>query len=230
VGINPCEIGVEVMKRKFLIALAIPSALPVVLFLALWLYPRPLDTTPPWVFSGHGIDIDYCNLPMLDGSGLMAKDIPQAHTPGCGYTVFPQRVLKGCTEPLPEGAEDLRGLWQSIDPKLPEHVERIEQCGDRVVVTAQGVIHDHSTDMLSDDVAPIEIGPLLFCIRSSQATTSWIGGKLHFKLFGGPTVVRRYIEDGVYQWEHPAFGNIKMKRACKLPNHARTSPDRSHAL
>jgi len=38
------------------------------------------------------------------------------------------------------------------------------------------------------------------------------------------------IEDGVYQWEYPRFGNIKMKRIFKLPEHAKTSPDRSHAL
>ena len=216
--------------RKSLIAVAGLLSIPVLLFLVLWLYPRPVDTTPSWVFEGDGTEINYCELPVLDGSGLMAKDIPQAHTPGCGYRVFPQPILKGCTELLPKGAQDIRGLWQSVDPKLPEHVERIELCGDRVVVTAQGVIHDHATDMLSDDVAPIEIGSLLFCIRSSQATTTWVDNRLHFKLFNGPTVVKRYIEDGVYQWEHPRFGNIKMKRLCKLPDHARTSPDRSHAL
>lgn len=167
---------------------------------------------------------------MLDGSGLMAKDIPQAHTPGCGYTQFPQPILKGCTEPLPEGARDIRGLWQSIDPKLPDHVERVEQCGDRVVVTTHGLIHDHTPDILSNDVTPMKFGPLEFCMRMSQATTTWIDNKLHFKLFGGPTVVKRYIEDGVYQWDYPRFGIIKMKRICKLPEHAKASPDRSHLL
>jgi hypothetical protein len=50
--------------------------------------------------------------------------------------------------------------------------------------------------MLSNDVVPSEIG------------------QLHFKLLGGPTVVTRFIEDGVYQWTHPRFGHIKMKRIC----------------
>ncbi len=213
-----------------MITLTVLVSLPILFFLVLWLYPRPIDQTPAWVFEGDGTEIDYCQLPTLDNSGLKAKDIPQAHTPGCGYTAFPRPVLQGCTESLPKGAQDIRGLWQSIDSKLPKHVERIEQCGDRVVVTAQGVIHDASKDMLSDDVAAVEIGSLLFCLRSSQATTIWVDNELHFKLFGGPTVVKRYIEDGVYQWEHPAFGNIKMKRICKLPEHAKTSPDRSHAL
>jgi hypothetical protein len=216
--------------RKLLITLTILILLPVFLFLLLWLYPRPIDQTPSWVFEGDGTDIDYCQLPILDNSGLKSKDIPQAHTPGCGYTVFPRPILQGCTEPLSEGAQDIRGLWKSIDPSLPDHVERVEQCGDRVVVTAYGLIHDHSPDMLSNDVAPMQIGPFLFCMRNSQATATWQDNQLHQKLFGGPTVVKRYIEDGVYKWEYPGKGTIEMKRICKVPEHAKTSPDRSHAL
>lgn len=81
----------------------------------------------------------------------------------------------------------------------------------------------------SNDVAPMEIGPLTFCMRTSQATTTWEDDKLHFKLFGKRTVVKRYIEDGVYQWTHPRFGLVKMERICKVPVHAR-SFDGSHAL
>lgn len=218
------------MLKIILKVLAVLACIPVLLFLVAWLYPRPVDTTPDRVFEGDASAINYCEPPALDGSGLMAKDIPQAYTPGCGYTRFPQPILSGCTEPLPEGAQDIRGLWQSVDPRLPDHVERVEQCGDRVVVTTQGVIHDHTSTTLSNDVAPVEIGPWTFCLRTSQATTVWIDNKLHFKLFGGPTVVTRYIEDGVYQWTHPRFGKIKMQRICTLPEHARTSPDRSDAL
>ena len=137
---------------------------------------------------------------------------------------------RSCTEPLPQGAQDIRGLWRSVSPHMPGHVERVEQCGDRVVVTAHGLIHDHSPDMLSNDVAPRQIGPLLFCLRMSQATAVWKDNQLNQKLFGGPTVVKRYIEDGVYKWEYPGKGMVKMKRICKLPEHAKTSPDRSHAL
>ena len=218
------------MNKLILRTLAALALILITLFLALWLYPRPVDNTPAWVFEGDASGIDYCDLPALDGSGLMAADIPQAHTPGCGYTRFPQPILRDCTEPLPEGAQDIRGLWQSTHPELPEHVERIEQCGDRVVVTAFGLIHDHSATMLSNDVSPVDIGPLTFCMRMSQATTVWEDGKLNFKLFGGPTVVKRYIEDDMFQWTHPRVGHVKMKRICKLPEHAKTSPDRSHAL
>ena len=216
--------------RKLLFVTILLLATPVVVFLLAWLYPRPADMTPSWVFDGDGTEIDYCQLTVLDNSGLKAKDIPQAHTPGCGYTVFPKPILQGCTEPLTEGAQDIRGLWKSIDPRMPNHVERVEQCGDRVVVTAHGLIHDHSPDMLSNDVAPRQIGPFLFCLRMSQATANWEDNQLRQKLFGGLTVVKRYIHDGVYKWEYPGNGTVAMKRICKIPEHAKTSPDRSHAL
>ena len=219
------------MKKWILRILVVLFSIPVLFFLTIWLFPRPADTTPDWVFEGDGSELNYCELPVLDGSGLTSKDIPQAFTPGCGYTSYPQPILKGCTEPLVEGAQDLRGLWQSIDPQLPDHVERIEQCGDRIVVTAQGLIHDHSREMLSNDVSPMKIGPWWFCVRTSQATAEWHDNQLHQKLFGVPTVVMRYIdENGVYNWTHPAMGHIKMQRICKVPEHARAYTERHDAL
>ena len=221
--------------RKVLILTGVLFSIPVLLFLIMWLYPRPVDTTPAWVFEGDASAINYCDLPVLDGSGSMAKDIPHAYTPGCGYTRFPQPILKGCTEPLSEGADDIRGLWQTVgEGGRGNHVERIEQCGNRVVVTSSGLIHDLTSDMqwygASDDVRPLSIGPLMFCIRTS-ATTKWVDKKLQFYAFKyGPHVVSRYIKDGIYQWDYPSFGNTNMERICKLPEHAKTQPDRSHAL
>ena len=51
------------MMRKFLIAIAVLILVPVVLFLTAWLYPRPADTTPPWVFESDGSELNYCELP-----------------------------------------------------------------------------------------------------------------------------------------------------------------------
>ena len=70
--------------RKLLIAAAVLVSLPFILFMLAWLYPRPVDTTPSWVFDGDGTEINYCQLPLLDSSGATSKDIPQAFTPGCG--------------------------------------------------------------------------------------------------------------------------------------------------
>ena len=89
---------------------------------------------------------------------MRADDIPVAHTPQGGYgDAMPPPILSGCDEPLVAGAPDLRGLWRVVDvdwklgdPPQPNpvtnHVERIEQCGDRICITAGGVIHDMRAD------------------------------------------------------------------------------------
>ena len=87
-----------------------------------------------------------------------AHDIPVAHTPPGGYgDAFPDPVLAGCTEALVAGAPDLRGTWQVVAVEVDGapapathpvwgHVERVEQCGDRLVVTGSGIIHDMRCD------------------------------------------------------------------------------------
>lgn len=79
-----------------------------------------------------------------DSATLKAVDIPVAKTPEDGWSGsdWPTPVLTGCDEPLVEGAPDLRGVWRVEKGPLKGHVERIEQAGDRVVITAGGVIHD----------------------------------------------------------------------------------------
>ena len=85
-------------------------------------------------------------------------DIPVAHTPAGGYgRDFPDPILAGCDDPIPEHAPDLRGTWRVVavevdgapapaDHPVHGHVERIEQAGDRIVVTSSGVIHDMRCD------------------------------------------------------------------------------------
>tara|TARA_Y100001947_G_scaffold102952_1_gene88023 strand:+ start:249 stop:869 length:621 start_codon:yes stop_codon:yes gene_type:complete len=107
--------------------------------------PRPLDTTDPLIFLEDGKTVNYCDLPKLDGSGKSADDIPKAYTPGCGLTRTPMPILADCTEPLAEGVVDMRGLWHGISGRVG-HLERIEQCGNRVVVTAYHTIHDFRVD------------------------------------------------------------------------------------
>lgn len=107
--------------------------------------PRPLDTTDPAIFLEDGRSVNYCKLPELDGSGKSADEIPKAYTPGCGYATVPMPVLSACTEPLADGVVDMRGLWLGVSGRVG-HLERIEQCGDRVVVTAFGIIHDFRVD------------------------------------------------------------------------------------
>ena len=46
---------------------------------------------------------------------------------------------------LAEGVVDMRGLWHGVSGRIG-HLERIEQCGNRVVVTAYRTIHDFRVD------------------------------------------------------------------------------------
>ena len=84
-------------------------------------------------------------------------DIPVAHTPPGGYgDTFPEPVLTDCSDELVAGAPDLRGLWQVVEVRAGGevvsdhaalgHIQRIEQAGDRLVVTAGGMIHDMRCD------------------------------------------------------------------------------------
>ena len=73
---------------------------------------------------------------------VYADDIPVAHTPGCGWEEFSRArvgdlhraVSRGCTD-----GEDLARLFGGNQHL--GRVERIEQCGNRVVITG-GEDHD----------------------------------------------------------------------------------------
>jgi hypothetical protein len=89
---------------------------------------------------------------------MKADEIPVGRTPPGGYGVdMPPPILGGCDEPLAPGAPDMRGTWRAVsvewasgnapDPDpVRDHVERIEQCGDRVCITSTGIIHDMRAD------------------------------------------------------------------------------------
>ena len=95
------------------------------------------------------------------GPSRCADDLPVAHTPAGGYgTSVPPPVLAGCDEPLVDGAPDLRGIWRVVsvlrggtpvdDHPALSSVQRIEQCGNRLVVTGGGIIHDMQCDGTED--------------------------------------------------------------------------------
>lgn len=185
--------------------------------------PRPPLTIDPATLTGDGSALNYCELPILDGSGLMAADIPKGNTPGCRYDHFPLPILRACTEPLPENADDLRGLWLGVTGKVG-HVERVEQCGARTVVTSSGLIHDSGpnatggyTSNDTEGQVLFSIGDREFCPRTS-AGMYWNDGVLDFKVFGwGPVVVKRYMDGDALIWEYADGSTTRMRRLCKLP-------------
>ena len=145
------------------------------------------------------------------------REIPKAHTPEGGYGAeMPMPILGASTQPIVADAPDLRGLWKVVDVysaegPLPddhpiwEHVERIEQSADRLVITGGGVIHDMHVDgsyengvndvMAADFTTPIVVA------------ATYEGGALVLRPRDFPGVeVRRWRDGGHMTWVyHSAF-------------------------
>ena len=83
-----------------------------------------------------------------------STEIPRITTPAGGWKgEMPGPFLAECTDIPVEMAPDLRGTWRPIEVTvnnepaptnfpLWNHVERIEQAGQRVTLTSDGIIHD----------------------------------------------------------------------------------------
>ena len=197
------------------------------LFVFVYFSPRPELTIDPQTLAGDGSRINYCALPVLDGTGKTAAEIPKGNTPGCGYDHFPLPVLRDCTEPLVAGAADIRGLWQAVSGK-EGHIERVEQCGSRVVVTTAGLIHDSGPNSTGGFNSNDTQGSVLFLIGDKEycprtsAGVSWNQGVLEFRVLGwGPIVVRRFLEDEQLVWEYADGSVSRMDRLCQLPEEHR---------
>jgi len=144
---------------------------------------------------------------------VIADDIPVAHTPDCGWTEFPPPILANCTEPLVPEAPDLRGLWEAYTG-LVGHIERIEQCGNRVVITSGGVIHDMRADgtLASgvNDVSAATCAPI-------QVAAEFSAGRLELRPFGGPVLVSRWLEGDELVWEYGTTTS-RLRRISELPS------------
>jgi hypothetical protein len=202
--------------RRALLALALAIGIVLACFaFVLFGLPRPPDTTEPRVFQGDASTLDYCDLPVLDGSGRSADDIPKAFTPDCGWEEFPMPILAECTEALADDAVDMRGLWLASSG-MEGHVERIEQCGNRTVVTSSGIIHDFRTDgTLRNGARDVEPPSCL----NTFVSIDYEDGVMNFHPFGLPvTIVTRRIEGDELVWTYPAIEDpVRMRRICRLP-------------
>jgi len=202
-----------------------------------WFSPRPPLMTDPAKLAGDGSALNYCELPALDGSGLRAADIPKGNTPGCGYDYFPLPILAACTEPLPAEADDIRGLWRGVSGGHVGHVERIEQCGSRVVVTTSGLIHDYGPNSTGGLNTNDTEGSVLFTLRGEEhclrtsASMIWEDKTLNFYAFGwGPRVVRRYLEGDELIWEYLDGSVTRMERLCRLPEEHKVPQPRGRRI
>jgi len=152
---------------------------------------------------------------------MRADEIPVAHTPAGGYgDEMPPPVLDGCTEPLAPGAPDMRGVWRVVSVewkdeapagnRLEEHVERIEQCGDRVCITSSGVIHDMRADGTADhgvnDVAAATGTPI-------SVVCTFEDGVHTLRPVGVPGVeIRRRLDGDQLVWDYGALFVARLER------------------
>ena len=202
-----------------------------------WFSTRPPLMIDPATLAGDGSTLNYCELPVLDNSGKRAVNIPKGNTPGCAYHHFPLPILAECTEPLPAEADDIRGLWRGVSGGHVGHVERVEQCGSRVVVTAAGLIHDYGPNSTGGLNTNDTEGSILFtlgetehCMRTS-ASMIWEDKVLNFYAFGwGPQVVRRYRDGDELSWEYADGSVTRLERLCTLPEEHREPAPRGRRI
>jgi hypothetical protein len=148
-------------------------------------------------------------------SALEADQIPVAHTPAGGYGEnFPEPILEKCGEPLVDGAPDLRGMWrvtsvETATGPAPEnhpayrHFQRVEQCGNRLVVTAGGIIHDMRCDGTEangvHDVLESDLRTPIVVVASYEE------GVHVLRPVGIPITVKRWREGSQMVWQYLGF-------------------------
>lgn len=139
--------------------------------------------------------------------------IPVAYTPTGGWSDWPSAILAGCTEPRPDGAHDIDGWWRTVevlveDETQPDHpglghVQRVEQRGDRVVVTAAGIIHDMRCDGTLErgvhDVAEFDKSTPIHVVAAYE------DGVHVLRPDGMPIEVRRSRDGDHLIWEYVGF-------------------------
>tara|TARA_Y100001970_G_scaffold43103_1_gene53725 strand:- start:3545 stop:4165 length:621 start_codon:yes stop_codon:yes gene_type:complete len=183
------------------------------LFMYAFIAPRPLDTTDNAIFFKDGKSVNYCDLPKLDNTGLSADDIPKAYTPGCGFNQIPMPILSDCTEPLAEGVVDMRGLWLGTSG-LKGFLERIEQCGNRVVITGHEIIHDFRLDGTLKNGAR-DIG---MACNNFNAAIYFDEEVMTFRLFNLFDTVTRRMDGKEMIFTFINGIETRAKRICKYPN------------
>ena len=146
--------------------------------------------------------------------------VPVAHTPPGGWTQWPGPVLAGCEEPLVPGAPELRGLWQVIgveidgvdvpDHAMRGHVSRVEQAGDRIVITGSGIIHDMRCDgTLENGVHDVAAADFT---TEVHVAASYEDGVHVLRPEGLPIELRRWRDGECLMWDYSSF----VARMCRL--------------
>ena len=150
----------------------------------------------------------------LDGSGAPVTAIPLDGTkPGASLEVWPERSLDASREPLAPGFPDMRGVWEVYEGRMKGHVERIEQAGNRVVITSGGLVHDMFCDGTLengvDDIAGFDGQPI-------QVAATVENGVHKLRPDNKIVVVTRRLEGDELRWRYGPFRN-KLRRLTEVP-------------
>ncbi|WP_395152837.1 hypothetical protein [Ilumatobacter sp.] len=145
---------------------------------------------------------------------MHVDEIPVAFTPPGGWAgEMPPPILAGCDTTLADGAIDMRGTWHVVDvsvgddPQLKHPslgaVQRIEQAGDRVTITAAGIIHDMRCDGTAahgvNDVAEFDKQTPISVVATFE------DGVHVLRPVGIPIEVRRRIDGEQLIWDYIGF-------------------------
>ncbi|MCP4870689.1 MAG: hypothetical protein GY898_18465, partial [Proteobacteria bacterium] len=136
---------------------------------------------------------------------------------GACQSDWPEPYLAACTEPLPEGVPDLRGLWADEG-----HVERVEQCGDLVIIVGDHYTHGgYATGVVDDGVNDFAADGT--CSTPISVALVYEGDELQFRLGGDSPIVTRRLEvaeDGedelVWRFGPGLPERARMRRHCGL--------------
>ncbi len=144
---------------------------------------------------------------------ITADSIPVAYTPTGGWKEMPSPFLSTCTEPIVDGAPDMRGTWKVVSIEVggiddPNHraigsVQRIEQAGNRVIVTSSGIVHDMRCDGTEangvHDVAEFDFTTPITVVASFE------DGVHVLRPVGVPIEVTRRIDGDQLVWTYLGF-------------------------
>lgn len=172
-------------------------------------------TSPP-ADGGASASDPLTNDSTVNGAvGLRADDIAVVTTPAGGWSgSMPALVLSGCTEELTPAAPDMRGMWAVVqvevdgvvvkDHPADGQLQRIEQCGDRVVITGGGIIHDMRSNGTLDgavrDVAAADFATPITVV------SSFVDGTHVLEPAGTANLrITRELDDGQLVWGYVGF-------------------------
>ena len=157
--------------------------------------------------------------PVLANEEVMADDIPVAHTPSGYWEEMPPPILVTCTESLSKDAIDMRGMWQIIEvlsgPGGANNAignrQRIEQCGNRVVITAGGVTHDMRADGTYENGVN-DIGEPSTNGRPISVAASFENAVHILRPRGMPITVERELQNGYLIWRYGPITTFKLEK------------------